>query len=705
MSGVTTVIRKAVRGLLVLTVAVFSACVPDASEKSKTPAALEFGDEQAALGASENSLDRKLFSKYPIDSVRSEALGFPNLPIDAAINYLSCAPAEGVNQSLVDAIKRLSDAHFLDDLEEEIATLEGFHSNGEPIASLLYASILDEGLFLDQDNEAAREIYEGLLLSNDPFAVASSAYLLHYFDPDDEENNLRLFEVLELALKRHPNSAALKAHIAYFIDEVYGIESDTIRIKELFAEAYRLCPNSARAAADYGEYLWRSSDYEDIEGEGALGRSILASLENTNNATVLFILAMWHRGYGEDVKAVELFELSSDLGNPIAAQNAAEMLSEIDHAESTNYLKRAAHLGVVDAIHEYAELLRDGSTGIPADPQASLAYFEALRVATGNWKPSIQTLELIGNPESLAQAVDLYSLILSENGLSQLDQLQVRNGLARVSQKLGYFSQVEPPSALAAQMENEPPLNAGRFKALIIGNGGYKSLPSLNTPVSDARRVAELLEKKYGFETTLLLDGSRSDLINALNRMRKSLREQDNFLLFYAGHGVYDSEVDEGYWQPVDASSSSDAQWVSNSRITTTLRGFKSRNVLVVADSCYSGVLLRGSDPDDARASSVMDRRAYLQRLLEKKTRVALTSGGVEPVADGLAGEDGSVFTGAFLRVLESSEEPLSGQEIYLKVSEEVVRVSAAAGIQQTPEFAGILQSGHDGGDFIFVPR
>ena len=126
---------------------------------------------------------------------------------------------------------------------------------------------------------------------------------------------------------------------------------------------------------------------------------------------------------------------------------------------------------------------------------------------------------------------------------------------------------------------------------------------------------------------------------------------------------------------------------------------------MVVADSCYSGVLLRGSDLGGFQAASETDRREYLQRLLEKKARVALTSGGVEPVADGLAGENESVFTGAFLRVLEGSQEALSGQEIFLKVSEEVVRVSAAAGIRQTPEFAGILQSGHDGGDFIFVPR
>src|SRR3972149_2756316 len=77
----------------------------------------------------------------------------------------------------------------------------------------------------------------------------------------------------------------------------------------------------------------------------------------------------------------------------------------------------------------------------------------------------------------------------------------------------------------------------GTYHALVIGNNDYKILRRLRTAVNDAREVARILERDYGFKVTLLLNATRYDTLSALNTMRERLTEKDNLLIYYAGHG------------------------------------------------------------------------------------------------------------------------------------------------------------------------
>jgi len=60
----------------------------------------------------------------------------------------------------------------------------------------------------------------------------------------------------------------------------------------------------------------------------------------------------------------------------------------------------------------------------------------------------------------------------------------------------------------------------GRYHALVIGNNDYAHLPNLETAISDAAATAELLQSKYGFEVTLLLNADRGRILTAVNRLR-----------------------------------------------------------------------------------------------------------------------------------------------------------------------------------------
>ena len=234
-----------------------------------------------------------------------------------------------------------------------------------------------------------------------------------------------------------------------------------------------------------------------------------------------------------------------------------------------------------------------------------------------------------------------------------------------------------------------------RYYALVIGNNDYQHLPDLETAVSDAAAAAELLRSKYGFEIKLMLNATRAELLAEMNRLQGELEDADRLLIYYAGHGILDRVTQTGYWLPTDAREDDDTNWIPNSQLSRYLQRMAARHVMVVADSCYSGTLLR-----EVRAvpSAARDRQAVLQRLASKRARTALVSGGLEPVADG--GTNGhSVFASAFLKALRDNEEVLDGQGLFRQVQRQVV-LSA----DQTPQYADLRKAGHEGGDFVFIP-
>ena len=52
----------------------------------------------------------------------------------------------------------------------------------------------------------------------------------------------------------------------------------------------------------------------------------------------------------------------------------------------------------------------------------------------------------------------------------------------------------------------------------------------------------------------------------------------------------------EGFWLPSDAEINDDTNWISNEYITRKIKSYSARNILVIADSCYSGTLTREAE-------------------------------------------------------------------------------------------------------------
>lgn len=247
----------------------------------------------------------------------------------------------------------------------------------------------------------------------------------------------------------------------------------------------------------------------------------------------------------------------------------------------------------------------------------------------------------------------------------------------------------------------------GRFYAVVIGNNNYRDshYPTLKSAVNDANAVATLLRSRYGYETTQVLDGTRLEILSALNDMREKLKPEDNLLVYYAGHGEIDASGKQGYWIPTDGASGAANTWISNAAISDILNAIQARHVLVVADSCYSGSMTRASVPVFDAATMPADKWAtWVRSQAAGRSRTALTSGGVQPVLDTGTGQH-SYFARAFMNALTDNKRLMGAQGLYREVSASLALSAVDAPIEQVPQYAPIRYAGHESGDFFFLPK
>ncbi|WP_089945521.1 caspase family protein [Candidatus Entotheonella palauensis] len=261
---------------------------------------------------------------------------------------------------------------------------------------------------------------------------------------------------------------------------------------------------------------------------------------------------------------------------------------------------------------------------------------------------------------------------------------------------------VESPAPLAQPdapqtAEAKPPAaSSSRYYAVVIGIDAYAHLGQLDTAVTDAMAVTQVLEEQYGFNVIFLPDATRTDIVQILDNLNAVLTPQDNLLIYYAGHGIVD-EDERGYWLPQDALPDVRSEWLATSEITEIVKAIAAKHVMVVADSCYSGTGVRnGTDGKPAAGDA---RKANLERIDGLRSRTVMTSGGLKPVADRGGGRH-SVFAKAFLTALYTNGEVLEGQRLFAKM-----RPWIAVSSSQTPAYANIRHAQHEGGDFLFVPR
>jgi hypothetical protein len=243
-------------------------------------------------------------------------------------------------------------------------------------------------------------------------------------------------------------------------------------------------------------------------------------------------------------------------------------------------------------------------------------------------------------------------------------------------------------------------VQVGEYYGLIIGIDEYNGeWPTLKNAVNDARSVAEILSSKYTFKYMKTLynkDATRENILKEFELLLQKVKENDNVLIYYSGHGEYIQKMGKGFWVPVDASTKSVSKYISNEDIRSFLTGIHSKHTLLVTDACFSGDIFRSKTITIPYENSTK----YYSKMYSLNSRKVLTSGGVEPVLD--KGKDNhSIFAYYFLQALKNNTEKYyDAGQIY-----DFLKIPVVNNSYQTPVYSPIRNAGDEGGQFIFIMK
>ncbi len=232
------------------------------------------------------------------------------------------------------------------------------------------------------------------------------------------------------------------------------------------------------------------------------------------------------------------------------------------------------------------------------------------------------------------------------------------------------------------------------YHALLIGVKDYKeSKLDLVYPLTDVNNLADVLRDNYTFypeNIRILENPTRAEIFRTLIDYKNRLGEKDNLLIFYAGHGWWDEDMQQGYWLPSNAELDIRANWITNSELTEQISIINTRHTLLITDACFSGSIFK-------TRSLFVDTDKNMDLIYKMNSRKAITSGTLISVPDK------SVFIEYLLKRLEDNDEILlPAEKLYLNFRDAVTNNSIN---KQRPLYGVIWNSGDEGGDFIFVKR
>lgn len=278
------------------------------------------------------------------------------------------------------------------------------------------------------------------------------------------------------------------------------------------------------------------------------------------------------------------------------------------------------------------------------------------------------------------------------SGTVTLFKEEINTSPILVKENAGTTKQIADKDAVGKALVNE--LSKRKYYALIIGINNYSDdgIQDLDNPINDAEQLAGVLTYHYSFDqenVTVLENPRREDIIMALDKLTSVVTEKDNLLIFYAGHGIWNEQLNQGYWLPSDASLDSKSYWLSNSTLRDYVGGIKSKHTLLISDACFSGGILK--------ERAVFENSRAILEVYKLPSRKAMTSGTLKTVPDK------SVFIEYLLKNLVNNQAPLlSADQLFRHFKTAVINNSPNG---QVPQYGPISQAGDEGGDFIFLKR
>lgn len=261
-------------------------------------------------------------------------------------------------------------------------------------------------------------------------------------------------------------------------------------------------------------------------------------------------------------------------------------------------------------------------------------------------------------------------------------------------------SEERPQGTLASALRN---IDFGQYHALIVGVSDYQRLGGVAHAAPDARRLEQVLSQQYGFNTQLLIDPGKADLLAGLTRYQQTLDETDNFVLFFAGHCKPASAYAPSYWMLRDADPVRSGSWLSLPSLVGIIDAMPARNVLLIADACEPDILTSTAVPVPTMEQGAEQQLLWYQKMVAARVRSVLSSGIAEPWLDGTQESAESPFTTALLEALDTKDAVVEGSRLYAAIREASVTHFRQILSRADVHYAPIRHAGHEAGEFLFV--
>ena len=185
--------------------------------------------------------------------------------------------------------------------------------------------------------------------------------------------------------------------------------------------------------------------------------------------------------------------------------------------------------------------------------------------------------------------------------------------------------------------------------ALIVGVNDYSTgnpeWESLNNPIIDASEIHRILSEQYGYRCSLLKDATANTFLENLASYKDSMSKNDQFILYIAGHGLYDPDFfHDGFLvfsnskpKQVDVNRRT---YIPFAQVQNIMDNMPNQHVLMLIDVCYGGKFtIQESKFRGGGMYENVDMNQYISEKLDMKSRIVITSGSLNVVPDGFNGK------------------------------------------------------------------
>ena len=246
--------------------------------------------------------------------------------------------------------------------------------------------------------------------------------------------------------------------------------------------------------------------------------------------------------------------------------------------------------------------------------------------------------------------------------------------------------------------DNHEGLFDGEYYALIIAAQDYSKswLSDLSFPIPQAKKLRRILKENYYFDSTrifLLENPGYKDIRTRIKILQNLLQKQDKLLIYYAGHGIWEEKKKRGYWALPEAEKDNPSTWISNERFLEQCIKplLKVNDLLVIVDACFGGSIVESR----TRGGVLGEKSEIVQEYELTKSRMAMTSAPLIEVPDD------SKFSSELISYLENNEALfMDALTVFTSIRERVFNLT-----NLLPQYNRLVNTGHEGGEFIFVRK